>query len=287
MIERTIVSVGGPAGSGKTTFVEHLLRAADRPVQAVRCHREPGLVAPHESAPADHPELKRYRKAGADGAAVYRFPEPDADALFCSCFMEDPSDVVLEGERPLDYVDLDVFIAPAPELRNKLLRRVKRNATRERRATVTRLRKLLASQDGTAQLAKELLETPLALLSESRPELLKLFRSGIATKLVSLGSVQPSTKRSERWAITKSYRGIERAQLVVINIRSDAQRQRGERALEDVLRLRKDEEVFQDVFDSRGRRTPITAVVANLSSERDPGLKQTLRRALRAFDRQR
>ena len=81
MIKRTVISVDGPSGSGKTTFVEHLLCAADRWIQAVRCHREPDLDEPRESSPAGHPELKRYRSAGADGAVVYRFSEPDSDAF--------------------------------------------------------------------------------------------------------------------------------------------------------------------------------------------------------------
>lgn len=284
MIERTIVSVDGPPGSGKTTFVEYLLRATDRCVQTVRCHRDPDLDKPRESSPAGHPELKRYRTAGADGATVYRFPEPDPDAFFCSRFMEDPSDVVIEGERPIGHVDLDVFIAPAPEPRRKLLRRVKRNLARERRVTVARLQRLLGSREGTARLADELLGTPLALFAECRPEMLESFRSKIAANLDRIGSVEPSRERNERWEITEPYRGIEHAQLVVINIRGDAERRRGERAWEDVLRLRNETRVFEDILGWRGSRVPIKAVVADLSNERDPGLKEAVRRALRAFD---
>jgi hypothetical protein len=283
MIERTIISVDGPSGSGKTAFVEHLLRASDRWIQAVRCHREPDLREPRESAPAGHPELKRYRAAGAAGATVYRFPEPDLDAFCCARFMEDPSDVVLEGERPTECADLDVFVAPAPAPRRKLLRRVKRNLARERRATVTRLRESLESREGTVKIIEELLGTPLARLVESRPGMLESFRPGIEATLDRVASAEPSCERSERWEIAEPYRGIEHAQLVVINIRGDTERTRGERAREDVLRLRKESSVFADIFGWRGSRVPITAVVADLCNERDPGLKKGIRRALRAF----
>ena len=284
MIERTIISVDGPPGSGKTTFAEHLLRAADRCIQAVRCHREPDLDEPCEASPAGHPELERYRSAGADGATVYRFLEPDTDAFYCSHFMVDPSDVVLEGDRLVEHADLDVFIAPAPAPRRKLLRRVKRNLAREHRATVARLRTLLRSPEGTVKLVDELLGTPMALLAEFRPEVMDSFRSSIEVSLDRVRSVEPSREPSERWEITEPYRGIENAQLVVINIRGTAERRRGEAAREDVLRLRKDQRVFEDVFGLRGSRVPITVVVADLSNERDPGLLKAIRRTLRAFD---
>lgn len=283
MIERSIISVDGPSGSGKTTFVEHLLRAADGWIQAVRCHREPDLDHPFESSPAGHPELKRYRSAGADGAAVYRFPEPDPDAFYCSHFMGDPSDVVLEGDRPVEHADLDVFVAPAPGPRRKLLRRVKRNVARERRATVARLRALLGSREGTIELVDELLGTPMARLAECRQEFLDSVRSTVEASLVRVGSAETVPKISERWEITEPYRGIENAQLVVINIRGTAEQRRGEAAREDVLRLRNEPQVFEDVFGLRGGRVPITAVVADLSNERDLGLKKAIRRVLRAF----
>lgn len=281
MIERTILSVDGPSGSGKTTFVEHVLRETDCCAQAVRCYREPALDAPRESSPAGHPELKRYRTAGADGTAIYRFPEPDAEAFFCTDFMGDPSDVVLEGERPIGYADLDVFVAPSPTPRRKLLHRVKRNLARERRATVARLRTLLSSPDGTLKIIDELLGTPMARFAECRPKMLESFRSDIEAKLNGLGSAESPRELRERWEITKPYRGIEHAQLVVINIRGEAERRRGERAREDVLRLRKETRVFEDVFGLRGSRVPIMAVVADLTNERDPGLRKAIRRVLR------
>ena len=112
--------------------------------------------------------------------------------------------------------------------------------------------------------------------------MLESFRSDIEAKLDGLSSAEPPRELCERWEITKPYRGIEHAQLVVINIRGDAERRRGERAREDVLRLRKETRVFEDVFGLRGSRVPITAVVVDLSNERDPGLKKAIRRALRA-----
>jgi hypothetical protein len=198
--------------------------------------------------------------------------------------MEYASDVVLEDERPVGYADLDVFVAPAPAPRRKLLRRVKRNVARERRAYVARMRALLTSPDGTVQLIEELLGAPLALFAESRPELLNSLRSDIETTLNRIGSVEPSGQLSDRWELTEPYRGIENAQLVVINIRGTAEQRRGEAARGDVLRLRKDPRVFEDVFRLRGSRVPITAAVANLNNERDRGLKKAIRRTMRAFD---
>jgi len=283
MFDRSFVLVDGPPGSGKTAFVEHLLRATDRTVQAVRCQLETDLDRPRESSPAGHPELKRYRRAGADGAVFYRFPEPDFDAFFSSSFMADPSDIVLEGRRPIEHVDLDVFVGPTPAPRGKLLRKVKRNLARERRESAARLRNALGSREGSAKLVEELLGTPLARLAESHSEMLDTLISNIEGRLDRIESVEPPRGRSERWEITEPYRGIERARLVVINTRGDAERRRGLRSLEDVRRLRNDVRVFEDVLWPLGRRTPITAVVADLSDERDPGVVKAVRRALRVF----
>jgi hypothetical protein len=50
-----------------------------------------------ESAPRVHPELRRYRAAGASAVALYRFPAPPGDAFFMSDVMQDYSEVVLIG----------------------------------------------------------------------------------------------------------------------------------------------------------------------------------------------
>jgi hypothetical protein len=128
-----------------------------------------------------------------------------------------------------------------------------------------------------------MLGPPLALFAESRPELQNSLRSDIETALNRVGSVEPSGRLGERWELTEPYRGIESAQLVVINIRGTTERRGAEAAREDVVRLRKDPRVFGDVFGWQGSRVPITVVVADLSNERDPGLKKAIRRTLRAL----
>ena len=107
MRERALVHVTGPAGAGKTAFVEALLAdLVDRGtfVLAARCARDDRPRAPRETAPKAHPELRRYLEAGATGAALSAFPgEDDAtDAFFTTRLMEDYSEAVdLEGDRPV------------------------------------------------------------------------------------------------------------------------------------------------------------------------------------------
>ena len=51
----------------------------------------------------------------------------------------------------------------------------------------------------------------------------------------------------------------------------------------DIVRLRKDEELFNDILRFRGSKLPITAVVANLADPRDPERKKALARAWRTL----
>jgi hypothetical protein len=53
--------------------------------------------------------------------------------------------------------------------------------------------------------------------------------------------------------------------------------------LADLQRLRTDRQVFDDVLGWRGRRTPITAVAADLSDPTDPGTRKAVARAKRAI----
>ena len=81
----------------------------------VRTERDPKLRKELESAPKAHAELRRYREAGASAVALYRFAEPSMDAFFTTAFMQDYSEAVfIEGDCPIDYVDLSVFVAPVP-----------------------------------------------------------------------------------------------------------------------------------------------------------------------------
>ena len=105
MIERAYIHVTGLEGSGKTTLVEAILGAFDGPAITVRCRRDDDLDESVESAPARDAELRRYREAGASGAARFAFPaeEEDGDSFFCSKVMSDYSEAVLiEGDCPVD-----------------------------------------------------------------------------------------------------------------------------------------------------------------------------------------
>jgi hypothetical protein len=77
--------------------------------------------------------------------------------------------------------------------------------------------------------------------------------------------------------------GIERAGLVVVNIRDQSERVSAEQLMADVHRLRQDDALFNDTIGWHGHRLPITAVVANLADPRDAGRKKALGRVRRTM----
>ena len=222
MKARPFVHVTGPERAGKTTFVEQVLRASGRMLLAVHCALDDRLRRPRETAPRRHAEIERYREAGATHAVEYRFPRShaDFDAFYATRFMDEYSEgVVLEGDLPVEWVDLGVFVAPPLPAGATLLRCFRRDPARE------------------------------------------------------------------HWAVADAYQGIERAQVVVVNVREPRDRPSAQRLLADLVRIRTDEVVARDVLRRRGSRVQITAVAANLADARDPGLKKALRRVERALAR--
>lgn len=98
----------------------------------------------------------------------------------------------------------------------------------------------------------------------------------------------PVPKARMRWTVAEEYRGIERAKLVVINVRGEAERAAGDALLAEVVRLRSDPAVFDDVANSSISKAPITTVASDLTDPRDPGTRKALariRRAVRAASR--
>ena len=70
-----------------------------------------------------------------------------------------------------------------------------------------------------------------------------------------------------------------------MNARDSAERARAQALLEDLSRLRKDAEVFEDVIGWRGNRVPITAVAGDIADPQDPGLKKAIARVKRTVRR--
>ena len=285
MIERAFVHVAGPPGCGKTTFIESMLRAAGGLICAARCVRDDTLPHARETAPKRHLELRRYSEAGATGVALFTFPQDgiDSDAFFMTHLMADYSQgVILEGDNPLEYVDLSVFVAPAPGAGESLLARRRRDRAREQRATMDAIGRLVREPDGFAELLGEVVGGPIAEYARMAPELMKDARAKLLADIAMARKASPP-KPTWQWGISDPYSGIEQAQLVVVNVRNEGERRAGEQLVADLVRLRKDARLFHDIVGFRGRRTPITAVVANLFHPDDTGRKKALARAQRMF----
>jgi hypothetical protein len=269
MIERAYVHIAGPEGAGKTTLAEAILRAFDGPTIAVRCERDDRLDEAKESKGGRDPEVRRYREAGASGAGRLRFSanDKDGDSFFCSDIMTDYSKaVIIEGDCPVEYVDLEVFVAPPLPARSALLRRVKRRSPELAASTIEEI--LLGIGDRTA----------MAAFAGSRA------REAIGKAAAIYGeSFTSSGGARTYWELAPMHRGLERAGLIVINVRQGDDRDAANRMLGEVARIRSDDDVRASILGRFAHRTKVTAVVADLSDAKDAGTKKVLARIKRAL----
>lgn len=166
MIERAFIHVGGPPGSGKTALIEAVLAPCDLIVLAARCRRDDSPAEPRESYPKAAPEFRRCRLAGAIGRALFEFPEgADTDAFFMTGLMSGYSHaVILEGDMPFDFQDLDVSVAPPPEESEELFVRTTHDVAAGRRDWIDALESVLMEPDGMARWTEDWSELPPAAL---------------------------------------------------------------------------------------------------------------------------
>jgi len=266
-------------------FIEATLAGADTVTLVARCLRDDTLAEAREAAPRTHPELRRYRAAGAAGAAVYTFPgrQDGTDDFFMTNLMVNYFQaVVLEGESPLGYVDLRVFVAPAPARTVQLFVPRTRRRSPDEVAGGAALHRLLSEPGDLVEVLARIGGEPLAELARNSPALVDKMRAILAE--VSTGPATASPRASEKhWSVADAYAGLEHAGLVVINFRHGGNRRAADALVADVVRLRKDKEVAADILGTRGNRIPVTAVVADLADPNDPGRKKAIARTRRAI----
>lgn len=283
MRQRALIHVDGPPGAGKTALVEALLTHTDHMITTTRCLRDDTLPQPRESLANTDPELRRYRAAGAHTAARYAFPGTShaPDAFFQTDLMQDFCHaVVIEGDCPVAFADVTAFVAPATG--GRLLVRRKSDQPARQREAMDALEAVLSQPGGLEAILGRLIGPGLGEFALQQPELVEQERRKALAQLAELRA-RPTPKQRMRWVVADTYRGIERAQLVVVNIRDHTENDKGKVLLAEVARLRKDDQVFNDVIGPRGSRVPITAVVANLTQPTDPGTKKALARIRRVI----
>ncbi len=285
MIERAFVRVAGPAGTGKTTLIERLLEARSAwPLMVARVEANAGGIEPVESNRADDAEIRRYVKAGASGVTRYRFHPEHApgDALWSTDFMEDyPQGIIFEGDWPLDYrPDLTVYVArPLPEGSAVLERVADDRKAKRAAAKLQQLERALEDPKYFVEFVGPMLgmlprERARSAMEEMLPDMQDLL-----DKMKKKGLPPPE----ERWAVASELAGIEHAQVVAINVRTEGERRRAETMVPELRRIRNDKEVYDNLLGWRGKRLPITIRIADLAAPGDKGLKDILKRIGRAF----
>lgn len=280
MIERALIHVAGPPGAGKTALVEALLRTVDGPVICVRGERDDTLSGPCESSSARDPELRRYSRAGATGVGRFRFPAGDeGDGFFCSDVMSDYSRaIVIEGDCPIEHADLVVYVAPPLEPDTPLVARIERPERLEKAAKFESLVPELLQPGGLQRVLERASEDEVL-------ELARLWQDSAARVLATLGRRSRTLSLTAQWSVAASHRGIENAGLVVVNVRADQDRVEADRLVEEVGRIRSDDELRTALLGRSARRQRITAVVANVADPKDPGTKKATARIKSAVAR--
>jgi len=229
--------------------------------------------------------MQRYRHAGAYATAMFAFPRHDADPIefYQTRLMLNYSRaVILEGDNPAGYADLEVFVAPAPLAGEALYVRRQQDVAAAQRARADAWEELLRRPDGMSTWMEEVIGPPVGDFVRKNPRLAEDARSRMLAGIARVRS-GPPPRPVEHWAVSERFQGIERAGLVVVNVRDPAERPAAEQMLVDLARLRNDDALFNDILGWRGHRTPITAVVATISDLRDAGRKKAIARVRRTI----
>jgi hypothetical protein len=207
----------------------------------------------------------------------------DFDLLFTTDLMEDYSHaVVLEGGGPLQLGELRIHVVPPLAPKRALLVRRMRDRAREEREAADDLERMLRDPDGVAQFFGRMFNPEAAELMRGSPEIAERARASFLAR-IQWARNAPPPEPTAHWTVAPGYEGIEHAQVVVVNVRSFEEESAADRLLADLARIRKDPTVFKEVLGWRGRKTPITAVAADLSDPRHPGTKKAVARIKRAI----
>jgi hypothetical protein len=229
--------------------------------------------------------MQRYRQAGAYAAAKFAFPRHDPDPIEfyeTQLMLNYSRAVILEGDNPAGYADLEVFVAPAPLAGEALYVRRQQDVAASQRARADAWEELLRQPDGMSRWMEEVMGLPVGGFVRKNPRLAEDARSRMLAGIAQVRSGPPPGP-VECWAVSERFQGIQVAGLVVVNVRDPAERPAAEQLLVDLARLRNDDALFNDILGWRGHRTPITAVVANISDPRDAGRKKAIARVRRTI----
>ncbi len=212
----------------------------------------------------------------------YEFSNADTFDFFDAPFMLDYSDCVLiEGDRPLPEIDLEVFVAKplAPGERLLEFRKPSSAGRSKRNDEDSATEGLAADPLAEFELVRQLLGLPGSPsnskgLPPIEEHLRMLLRAGLREE-------HHSRRGGKRWTIHDSCRGIENAGLVIVHCESPAERARAESFLAELERIRSDPAVFEDVSSSKTTRVAITAVAGDVGDPKDPGTKKAIARIAR------
>ena len=192
--------------------------------------------------------------------------------------------VILEGDNPAGYADLEGFVAPALVPDETLYRTSPRDIVALQRAKAEAWAELLRQPDGMVTWMEDVMGLPLGdlLRVRSNPRLTEDVRSRMLEGIAQVRAAPPP-RPVDYWAVAERFQGIERAGLVVVNLGDHAAQPAAEQLLVEPARLRRDAALFNDIVGLRGNRLPTTAVVANLADPRNAARKKAVARVRRAI----
>ena len=290
MIERPYVWVDGPEGAGKTTLVERFLASSrGRLVMAARMIPA-GTRAKLGEVRAGNDETRRYEAAGASHTLLTRY-DPDLDRVdndpfWTTDFISDYSEAILfEGPLRTDFAPQLVVAVVPPLLEGVPL--IERRRCEAARLPLGDYLAMLTSRLPGAGAEEPAAKAP---APESRPGRAKRGRDRIEIP-ERVGRVLLDWARhgvpveQERWCFREPYGALGGAGVVVVNVRSDADRVGAAWLADEFRKAHEDRRMMRELFGGWRRLNAVSVFVANLGDAKDAGTRKALARMKRVLSR--